>query len=201
MQSLIANERTQESCTICWARSKRKMESSWLRQTSLRLPPTWIRARTICLTGEASFSFTEPTSLPSSLPASYTALSELSPAADRARNGALLAGQLRRGSKGPARSSRPQSVRPSLLPLSSKAYDSSPSGRRGHQRFRRYSELKPDNALAQYYYAMSLWKGKRAGTIQPRSPDGGVSAQKSIALDGTLSEAHVQLGNPLRRPA
>ena len=29
------------------------------------------------------------------------------------------------------------------------------------QRFRRYSELQPGNALALYYYAMSLWKGKR----------------------------------------
>ena len=45
----------------------------------------------------------------------------------------------------------------------SKAYDSSPTqADEVIQRFRRYAELKPDNALAQYYYAMSLWKGKRA---------------------------------------
>ena len=45
----------------------------------------------------------------------------------------------------------------------SKAYDSSPNqADEVIQRFRRYSELQPSNALAQYYYAMSLWKGKRA---------------------------------------
>ena len=46
----------------------------------------------------------------------------------------------------------------------SKAYDSSPS-QAGEviKRFQRYAELKPNNALAQYYYALSLWKGKRVG--------------------------------------
>src|SRR6266550_4462667 len=45
----------------------------------------------------------------------------------------------------------------------SKAYDSSP-GQAGDviQRFRRFAELQPSNARALYYYAMSLWKGKRA---------------------------------------
>ena len=45
----------------------------------------------------------------------------------------------------------------------SKAYDSSPNqADEVIQRFRRFSELQPRNAQAQYYYAMSLWKGKRA---------------------------------------
>src|SRR6185312_9413073 len=45
----------------------------------------------------------------------------------------------------------------------SRAYDSSPSqADEVIQRFQRYAQLKPDNALAQYYYAMSLWKGKRS---------------------------------------
>jgi len=44
----------------------------------------------------------------------------------------------------------------------SKAYDSSPDQAQDViARFRRYAELEPSNALAQYYYAMSLWKGKR----------------------------------------
>ena len=45
----------------------------------------------------------------------------------------------------------------------SKAYDSSP-GQADEviQRFRRFAELQPRNARAPYYYAMSLWKGKRA---------------------------------------
>jgi hypothetical protein len=44
----------------------------------------------------------------------------------------------------------------------SKAYNSSPlQAGEVIQRFRRYAELQPGNALAQYYYAISLWKGKR----------------------------------------
>lgn len=78
----------------------------------------------------------------------------------------------------------------------SKAYDSSPNQAEAViQRFKRYAELQPANALAQYYYAMSLWKGKRA-------EDSGLDLhaveallQKSIALDEKLPEAHVQLGN------
>jgi len=78
----------------------------------------------------------------------------------------------------------------------SKAYDSSPNqADEVIQRFRRYAELEPGNALAQYYYAMSLWKGKRV-------QDSGLDLhqvesllRKAIALDEKLPEAHVQLGN------
>jgi tetratricopeptide (TPR) repeat protein len=77
----------------------------------------------------------------------------------------------------------------------SKAYSSSPNqADEVIQRFRRYAELEPANAMAQYYYAMSLWKGKRLD-------DNGVDFAaveslllKSIALDGKLAEAHLQLG-------
>ena len=78
----------------------------------------------------------------------------------------------------------------------SKAYDNSPSQAKDViQRFRRYAELKPEDALAQYYYALSLWKGKR---IQDTSLDPAVVEsllKKSIALNERLAEAHVQLGN------
>ena len=48
----------------------------------------------------------------------------------------------------------------------SKAYDSSPAlADDVIRRFRRYAEAQPGNALAQYYYALSLWKGKRAGDL------------------------------------
>jgi tetratricopeptide (TPR) repeat protein len=78
----------------------------------------------------------------------------------------------------------------------SKAYNSSPlQADEVIQRFRRYAELQPSNALAQYYYAVSLWKGKRV-------EDSGVEMktvenllQRAIALDDSLAEAHVQLGN------
>jgi tetratricopeptide (TPR) repeat protein len=78
----------------------------------------------------------------------------------------------------------------------SKAYNSSPlQADEVIQRFRRYAELQPGNALAQYYYAVSLWKGKR---VEDTGTDLGTVEsllQKSIALDDSLAEAHVQLGN------
>jgi tetratricopeptide (TPR) repeat protein len=78
----------------------------------------------------------------------------------------------------------------------SRAYDSSPSrADEVTQRFHRFAELQPDNARALYYYAMSLWKGKRA-------QDPGLDLHqieslltKSLALDPKLAEAHLQLGN------
>jgi len=76
----------------------------------------------------------------------------------------------------------------------SKAYDSSPNQARDViERFRRYAELKPGDALAQYYYALSLWKGRR---VQDSEMDPAVVEtllKKSIALNGSLAEAHVQL--------
>ncbi len=78
----------------------------------------------------------------------------------------------------------------------SKAYDSSPN-QAGEviQRFRRYSELEPGNALAQYYYAMSLWKGKRAEGPGLDLHIVESLLKKSISLDEKLPEAHMQLGN------
>ena len=78
----------------------------------------------------------------------------------------------------------------------SKAYDSSPN--QAHeviQAFRRFAELQPGNALAQYYYAMSLWKGKRAQDAGLDLAQVESLLQESIALDGTLPDAHVQLGD------
>jgi tetratricopeptide (TPR) repeat protein len=78
----------------------------------------------------------------------------------------------------------------------SKAYDSSPSqADQVIERFRRFSELQPGNARAYYYYAMSLWKGKRA-----QDPDLDLHQvesllTKAIALDPKLADAQLQLGN------
>jgi tetratricopeptide (TPR) repeat protein len=78
----------------------------------------------------------------------------------------------------------------------SKAYDSSPSqADEVIQKFQRFSELQPNDARASYYYAMSLWKGKR-------TQDPGLDLRqveslltKAVALDPKLAEAHLQLGN------
>jgi tetratricopeptide (TPR) repeat protein len=85
---------------------------------------------------------------------------------------------------------------PSCYLFLSRAYDSSPS-QAGEviQRFRRFAELRPRNARALYYYAMSLWKGKRV-------QDPGLDLHQiesllktSLALDPALADAHLQLGN------
>lgn len=78
----------------------------------------------------------------------------------------------------------------------SKAYNSSPlQADEVVNRFHRYAQLEPNNALAQYYYAVSLWKGKR---VENSGFDAGsVEAllKRAIALDDSLADAHLQLGN------
>ena len=78
----------------------------------------------------------------------------------------------------------------------SRAYDSSP-GQAGEviEHFRRFAELQPGNGRAQFYYAMSLWKGKRAQdpTLDLVQIDKLLKA--SLQLDPSLAEAHLQLGN------
>jgi tetratricopeptide (TPR) repeat protein len=77
-----------------------------------------------------------------------------------------------------------------------KAYDSSPSqADEVIQRFRRFAELQPRNARALYYYAMSLWKGKRAQDPSLDLHQIESLLSKSLALDPKLAEAHLQLGN------
>ena len=78
----------------------------------------------------------------------------------------------------------------------SRAYDSSPSQADDVvQRFRRFVELQPRNGQALYYYAMSLWKGKRAQgpTLDLNQIE--TLLKNSIDLDPKLAESHLQLGN------
>jgi tetratricopeptide (TPR) repeat protein len=78
----------------------------------------------------------------------------------------------------------------------SKAYDSSPSqADEVIQRFRRFAELQPRNARALYYYAISLWKGKRAQDPSLDLHQIESLLKNSLALDPKLAEAHLQLGN------
>jgi tetratricopeptide (TPR) repeat protein len=78
----------------------------------------------------------------------------------------------------------------------SKAYNSSPlQADEVIARFRRYAELQPGNALAQYYYAVSLWKGKRVSDSDTDMNTVESLLQKAIALDDSLADAYVQLGN------
>jgi tetratricopeptide (TPR) repeat protein len=77
----------------------------------------------------------------------------------------------------------------------SKAYDSSPS-QAGDviQHFRRFADLQPQNALALYYYAISLWKGRRAHDAGLDLGQIEALLKKSIAIDPKVAEAHLQLG-------
>jgi tetratricopeptide (TPR) repeat protein len=78
----------------------------------------------------------------------------------------------------------------------SRAYDSSPTQADDViERFRRFAELWPRDAHAQYYLAMSLWKGKRAQDPTVDLSQVEALLKKSIALDAKISEAHLQLGN------
>jgi len=78
----------------------------------------------------------------------------------------------------------------------SKAYDRSPEQVNDViERFHKFSELQPDNAQAQYYYAMSLWKGKRAQDPNLDLNQIQSLLKKSVTLDPKLGEAHLQLGN------
>jgi len=78
----------------------------------------------------------------------------------------------------------------------SKAYSSSPlQADDVIARFRRFSELQPANAKAHYYYAMSLWKGKRAEEAGFDLNQIEALLKKSLTLDPKSAEAHLQLGN------
>jgi tetratricopeptide (TPR) repeat protein len=78
----------------------------------------------------------------------------------------------------------------------SRAYDSSPrQAMEVIQRFRRFTELEPGNAHAIYYYAMSLWKGKRAEDPDVDFRQIEALLKKSVTLDPGFAEAHLQLGN------
>ncbi len=76
-----------------------------------------------------------------------------------------------------------------------KAYLSSPSQAEAViERFRRHATLEPNNALAQFDYAVSLWKGRRVNTPEIDYPAVEALLLRSIALNGSNAEVHLQLG-------
>jgi predicted Zn-dependent protease len=78
----------------------------------------------------------------------------------------------------------------------SRAFDSSPNqADEVIACFRRFSELQPLSGQAVYYYAMSIWKGKRSQ--DPNLDLGQIESllKKAIALEPSLAEVHLQLGN------
>ena len=78
----------------------------------------------------------------------------------------------------------------------SKAYNSAPSqADEVTQAFRRYAALRPADALAQYYYALSLWKGRRSGAADVDVQQVEALLKRSIALNDRIAEVHLQLGD------
>ena len=83
-----------------------------------------------------------------------------------------------------------------VYPFLSRAYDSSPSqADEVIARFHRFAERQPRNGRAQYYYAMSLWKGKRTQDSGLDLAQIDALLKKANALDPALADAHLQLGN------
>ena len=78
----------------------------------------------------------------------------------------------------------------------SKAYDSSP-GQADEviQRFRRFAEMQPQNAHALYYYAMGMWKGRRAQDENVDFNKIEALLKKAADLDPKFPQAQLQLGN------
>ncbi len=77
----------------------------------------------------------------------------------------------------------------------SKAFLSSPNQAQDViGRFQRYTEIEPNNALAQFYYAVALWKGHRVEGPQTDYRAIESILQRSIALDEKRAETHLQLG-------
>lgn len=62
-------------------------------------------------------------------------------------------------------------------------------------RFKRYAEFQPNNASGAYFYAMALWKGKRADDPEKVLPQVESLLQRAVALDPKMADAHMQLGS------
>ena len=78
----------------------------------------------------------------------------------------------------------------------SKAYDSSPTQTEAViQRLRRFADLQPSNAHAVFYYAMGLWKGRRAEDGKLDGAQIESLLRRAVALDPNFAEARLQLGN------
>ena len=78
----------------------------------------------------------------------------------------------------------------------SKAYDRFPSqADEVVERFRRFADLRPRDAQAIFYYAMSLWKGRPSESTSSSLDEVESLLRRALALDPSLSEAHLQLAN------
>jgi tetratricopeptide (TPR) repeat protein len=62
------------------------------------------------------------------------------------------------------------------------------------ERLARFAREQPQNAQANYYYAISLWKGERESQKQTGSLEAEKYLEKAVQLDPKFAEAYLQLG-------
>lgn len=62
------------------------------------------------------------------------------------------------------------------------------------RRLARFAKGQPRSALAQFHYAMSLWKGQPAGAPAPDLKQVESLLRRAVARDPTLADASLQLG-------
>lgn len=61
-------------------------------------------------------------------------------------------------------------------------------------RLARFAKAQPRNALAQFHYAMSLWKGQPAGSPPPNLPHVEALLRRAVTLDSKFAKAFLELG-------
>ena len=62
------------------------------------------------------------------------------------------------------------------------------------QDLKRFLVLQPENAFANYYYAMTLWKEQRTSSSSPQVANVERLLEKAVSLDSHFGEAFLQLG-------
>jgi len=62
------------------------------------------------------------------------------------------------------------------------------------EKLARFARLQPDNAMANYYYAMSLWKRRTGLADDPNLAQARAQLENAIRLDPKLGAAYLQLG-------
>lgn len=62
------------------------------------------------------------------------------------------------------------------------------------QRFARFAKLQPGNALANYYYAVSLWKARNSAADDSALAQIESLLAKAVQIDPKLGEAYLQIG-------
>jgi tetratricopeptide (TPR) repeat protein len=62
------------------------------------------------------------------------------------------------------------------------------------QKLERFATDQPGNGLANYYYAMTLWKREKGSENSPALQKAEALLEKAVAIDPSLGEAQLQLG-------